>query len=322
MKKIISISLFLATVMLIMPLTAMTNMSEGTKAAVSAKAEEITDSITPSDEFKVYDPSSEKITVLSSEDYIFGVVAAEMPALYEVEALKAQAVAAYTFACARKSANSDKQYDITADPTTDQCYISESTASDKWGDKAEEYTSKIKAAVKETAGYAVTYNGSLITAVYHAVSTGKTESCKNVWGTDLPYLVPVESEGDRLASDYISTVTLSFEEIKKSLAEKITFPEDGTVSFSGIVRTDSGNVKSIDICNQTLSGFELRELLNLRSADFEPKITDNTVTFTVYGYGHGVGMSQNGANYMAKLGYDFKSILTHYYTDCKVEKLS
>lgn len=322
MKKITVISLFLASVMLLMPLLSVKSVQDSAEIPVSAKAKKESDKISVSNKFKVYDSTAQKILALSADDYIFGVVAAEMPALYEAEALKAQAVAAYTFACVRKSENTGKEYDITTDPKADQSYISESTVREKWGESADEYAEKIRNVVKEVSGYVITYNGSPITAVYHAVSGGKTESSKNVWGTELPYLVPVESEGDKLAENYISTVTLNRDEIKQKLGEKITFPEDGALSFGGLMRTDSGNVKSIEICGQTLSGFEFRELLGLRSANFEIKEQNALFTFTVYGYGHGVGMSQNGANYMATAGSDFKAILTHYYKGCKVERLS
>ena len=321
MKKILGTAIILAAMMLLIPLSAFKEQPKVTEATAIINAEQKTDEPTQSESFKVYDPETEKITEMTAEDYIFGVVAAEMPVLYEEEALKAQAVAAYTFACCRKAENSQKEYDITTSPLTDQSYITEATACERWGKNAEIYTKKIKSVIEQTKGYMITYNGLPATAVYHAISSGKTESCKDVWGKDIPYLVPVTSEGDRLAEGYISEVVLTKRELRQLLKEKTDVNTDD-LSFGDAQRTDSGAVKEITLCGETFSGSEIRELVGLRSSNFQVNYSDKRFTFTVYGYGHGVGMSQNGANYMAKQGSTFKEILTHYYTDCKIEKVN
>ncbi len=320
MKKAIYITLIISAVMLLMPLGVIGNSnSVATMATVINNVPKAKEAKATS--FLLCNTQSGEVIELKAEDYIFGVVAAEMPALYESEALKAQAVAAYTFACCRKAENSQKSYDITDDPLTDQSYINEEKAREKWGDKADEYTDKIKGVINEVEDYMITYDGKPINAVYHAISSGKTEDCKDIWGNQLPYLKSVPSEGDKLADNYVTTKTLSTDQLKEKLSEELEFLGSPENYFGSISRTDSGTVTEITVCNKALSGSRIRSLLDLRSSNFEVSYAEENFTFTVYGYGHGVGMSQNGANYMAKQGSSFQEILKHYYTDCKVEKV-
>lgn len=324
MKKTVGIAFLITIAMLLIPLSVINN---GSSISASTSAENIPAKLPSAKEaasevFRVCDAATGKVTEMDAEEYIFGVVAAEMPALYEEEALKAQAVAAYTYACCRRAENSHKSYDITTDHTTDQSFITEKAAREKWGDNADTYVNKIKKAVEDTSGYMITCNGKPITAVYHAISSGKTEDCKNVWGRELSYLKPVVSEGDRLSPDYIEETTFTIEQIKEKLAEEVELSSDAASFFGECSRTESGTVTKIKVCSESLTGARLRSLLDLRSTNFEVKYTENSFVFTTYGYGHGVGMSQYGANYMAKQGSDFKEILTHYYTGCKVEKIS
>lgn len=325
MKKIVGIAFLLSVCMLLAPISLVTEgeaVSVVGKPSKPSKNEEVGElSEFAADSFKVCNFETGEIMTLSAEEYIFGVVAAEMPALYHSEALTAQAVAAWTFACVRRQENEGKSYDITTDNTGDQSYISRVAAKEKWGDKAEEYTAKIEAAVKKALGYMVTYNGKPITAVYHALSSGKTEDAKNVWGREIAYLKPVVSEGDRLSPNYISEQTFTFEKLKECLAEEVELKEDGEELFKIISESPSGTVTEIEVGGKSMLGARVRSLLDLRSSCFEVKRTDEGWSFTVYGYGHGVGMSQTGADYMAKQGSDFKEILTHYYKGAKVEKL-
>lgn len=318
MKKILGFTVLIAILMLLLPLGLLKPEQKviSTSAVVTDKLDTNTE-IKKSESFKVLIDG--EITEMSADDYIFGVVAAEMPALYHEEALKAQAVAAYTFACCRKAANTNNEYDITADHTVDQSFITEAKAREKWGDNAEQYIEKIKNAVKATSGLVITHNGNIITAAYHAISSGKTEDCKNVWGGERAYLKPVISEGDKLTANYISEKIFTAEELKQKLKDKVTFEGEAKSYFGKAVCTASGTVTEIPVCKKILSGFELQKALDLKSACFEVSYKDGSFTFTVYGAGHGVGMSQNGANFMAKQGSDFKEILTHYYTDCKIE---
>ena len=317
MKKVFCCSLFVLATMLILPLSVMNKPDNAAAIPTSVSADISADDSYTADTFRISD--GETVTEMTAEEYIFGVLAAEMPALYHEEALKAQAVAAYTFACYRRTENSDKAYDLTTDFNTDQSFITEEKAREKWGDKAEEYSSKLKDAVKEAENLAITYDGKPILAVYHAISSGKTEDCKNVWGSDYPYLNAVASPFDTLAPDYISKAVFSADEVKSKLSEKVAVSGEASGYFGKTERTASGTVKSIEVCGTNLSGTEIRTLFSLRSSNFEVSCKDGEFTFTVYGYGHGVGMSQYGADYMAKQGSDFKEILLHYYSGCKVE---
>ncbi len=319
MKKMMCISVIITLIMVICPLTVIKNTEVLPATAVIPDSKP--DEITASDSFRVSNTETGETKIISSKEYIFSVVAAEMPALYESEALKAQAVAAYTFACRRKAENIEKTYDITTDPSTDQGFISRVDAMERWGEKAEEYAKKIDDAVEATESLMITYKGQPISAVYHAISSGKTESCDNVWGQDLPYLKPVASEGDRLSPDYITEATFSVDQLKDKLSEITDFSGKEENFFGKCKTTESKSVTEITVCGKEVTGAKIRSLLNLRSSAFEVKYTDGQFIFTVYGYGHGVGMSQYGANYMAKQGYTFKEILSHYYTDCKIEKV-
>ena len=321
MKKIIGCAFFVLAFMLILPLSVM-KKPEAVSATAAATATIPKDNSYAAEVFRILDSETETVTEMPACEYIFGVLAAEMPALYDEEALKAQAVAAYTFACYRRIENADKNYDLTTDYKSDQSFITEEKAREKWGDKADEYCSKLKNAVNETENLAVTYDGKPILAVYHALSSGKTEDCKNVWGKEYPYLKAVASPCDTLAPDYISKAVFSAEEVKQRLSEKVGFTGEPSDYFGKTERTPSNTVTSIEVCGTKLSGAQIRSIFSLRAASFEGSLKDGEFTFTVYGYGHGVGMSQYGADYMAKQGSNYKEILLHYYSGCKVERLS
>ena len=314
MRKVFCFLVVIVTFLLLLPLTVLGQPSIQTEETAKVEA------ITPAKSFKILDTGTNEISEILYDDYIFGVVAAEMPALYEIEALKAQAVAAHTFALHRKNSNSDKEYDITNDFTVDQAFITEAAAREKWGDKADEYIEKIKTAVNETKNLALTYNGEIALSVYHAISFGKTEDCQNVWGGSRPYLVSVSSIGDKLSPNYISTKAVTFAEFKSAFSE-LTLTDNPADYFKSPQKTDAGGIKSVTVCNNEITGSEIRKRLDLQSACFEVKYENDAFQFTVYGYGHGVGMSQNGANYMAQQGADFKEILCHYYQGCKIEAI-
>lgn len=320
MKKTLLAGLLAPALMLMLPLAAL-NKPE-TAVAVGAKAEPPPTADVREDTFKIYDKENNKVTKMTAEEYIFGVTAAEMPALYHEEALKAQAVAAYTFALYRREENADKDYDITTDHAADQSFITEEKARERWGDKADEYTEKLKKAISEVKGLAITYDEKPILAVYHAISSGKTENCKDIWGNDPPYLKAVDSSFDRLCPKYISKQAFSKEDFCKKLSDKVAFSGKTGEYLKITERTESGTVKTVDICGKKLSGAEIRSVFSLRSSNFEISYNDGEFTFTVYGYGHGVGMSQYGADCMAKQGSDFKEILTHYYSGCRVDKFT
>ncbi len=321
MKKAVVISFLMSVIMLILPLCVIGKeidaKKETTKIPTAAVAEK---NAVLKSEFKVFDKESEKIITISQVDYIFGVVAAEMPALYAPEALKAQAVAAYTFAYTKSLANKDKDYDITTDFTIDQAYISREKARQRWGSSADMYEAKIDNAVKSVIGEIITYNNKPITAVYHAISSGKTEKAEDIWGSRVAYLQSVDSSWDKKSDNYKSSVTFTIDEVKEKL---LVGDFDGKKSaiIGKAEKTDGGSVKTIKLFGKSFTGAEIRERLDLRSSNFTVKIKDDKMVFTVIGYGHGVGMSQNGADFMAKDGKTYRQILTHYYKGVKIETL-
>ncbi len=320
MKKILGFAVIIICTLLLLPLTSLKSTSNKAIATVSP-IKDTMDTAKKQETFMLCNTSTNDVKEISTQEYIFGVVAAEMPALYEEEALKAQAVAAYTFACYRKNKNIDKDYDITDDHLSDQSFITLEEATARWGDNAQVYTEKINKAISEVQDYMITYNDEPILAVYHAISFGNTEDSKNVWGGDYPYLKSVESYGDKLSEGYISTLTVPEEKFKETLSSKVEFIGSPQDFLGKINRTDAGGVKDIKICGNEVTGSQIRELFGLRSSNFEIEYKDGNFNFTVYGYGHSVGLSQNGADYMAKQGSDFKEILNHYYKNCKIEKI-
>lgn len=316
MKKIFLISTVLLAILLLLPLSVLEDSQKTVSALTTPTAAIVDEPVTnPPETFKVLISATNEIKEMPVEDYLFGVVAGEMPALYEEEALKAQAVCAYTFALWRQKGNSDKNYDISDDYTTDQCYITAEIAREKWGSKANEYERKIRNAIAKVKNERLTYNGEIILSVYHAVSSGTTESAKNVWGKDYPYLQAVSSIGDKLANNYISSADLTAEQVCSKLSVNQNESANG---FTDFTRTASGTVKTVKFGGKEFKGSQIREAFDLKSSNFEVALKDNSYTFTVYGYGHGVGMSQNGANYMAQQGSSYEEILKHYYTGCQI----
>lgn len=263
----------------------------------------------------------DRVENIEETDYICSVVAAEMPASYESEALKAQAVAAYTYACFKRNSRQNEKYDVTASSQSDQAYITMEDVRKRWGDKADEYEKKIRSAVESVIGYKITYNGAPIFAAFHAISSGKTETGKNVWGVGYEYLTSVESIGDLIAEGYLSSVTFTEDEFKKKAETlEITLTGDASKWLGEAKRTDTGMVSEYTLGGKTVKGTDVRKAFGLRSANFDLAFADGKFTFTVRGYGHGVGMSQNGANYMARQGSTFLEILSWYYPECKLEK--
>lgn len=319
MKNIyVIISLILIFFMLLLPLLSLkgeesTGKEENAVITFGGLEDEST-------QVSVLMSDTQKIEKMDINDYIFGVVAAEMPALYEKEALKAQAVAAYTYTLNRAQQNSDKPYDITDSPATDQCYISKEKAQEKWGENAAEYEEKIKGAISEVEGEYIAYNKKPILALYHAISGGKTESCKAVFGQDLPYLTVCDSIGDLTAKGYLQTVEFTAAELKEKLANKVSLSSDEGEWIGEIKHRDNGYTESIKICGKSLTGTEFRSALSLRSANFDAEYKNGKFVFTTRGYGHGVGMSQAGAQHLAKQGGTYKEILLWYYKDCEIVK--
>ncbi len=252
---------------------------------------------------------------LELEEYIVGVVAGEMPALFHMEALKAQAVASRTYALYRKKEANGK-YDLTS-TTSNQVYLSVDDMKEKWKSKYDEYKARIQEAVNKTKGEVITYNKEIIDALYFSMSAGKTQDVKSVFKEELDYLKSTESIYDNeTLNGYKVEKEISVEDFIRTLSLNCIYQKIDTITYN-----ESGYVKELIICNQTFSGNEFRKKLGLRSANFKININDK-ILITTYGYGHGVGMSQYGANGYAKAGYSYQEILKHYYTGVEIKKIN
>ena len=263
------------------------------------------------------------VLTLGLDQYLWRVVAAEMPASFELEALKAQAAAARTYTLSKLGRTVEKHpdADVCTDITCCQAYIDPDQAAANWGDNAAVYTAKITSAVSETDGMAVLYDGQPIQAVFFSSAAGRTVDAVEVWGNSVPYLTGVDSpEGDEVPN-YHSTVTFTPEEFKSKLLAQ--YPDadlsgDPAGWFQNTVPNSAGGVEQVDVGGVTVSGGALRTLLGLRSTSFTVTAGSQGVTFSVTGYGHGVGMSQYGANALAKQGKTYDEILKWYYTGVEV----
>ena len=256
------------------------------------------------------------VSEISVSDYLTGVVAAEMPVSFEPEALKAQSVAARSYL--QRAINSPKHEgaDICADSGCCQAYLSPARLRSSWGDKYEKYIQKISDAVRATDGEYLSYDGAPALAAFHSSSDGATEDASAIW-SDVPYLKSVSSPetGDSVPN-FISTVEcseLDFRDTILYLRPEADMTGDASAWVGRTEHSASGRVASVVIGNVRFTGSELRTLFKLRSTDFELSHADGRFTFTVHGYGHGVGMSQYGANVLAKSGVDYRDILAHYY---------
>ena len=266
-----------------------------------------------------------QVEELNIDEYLYGVVSSEMPASFELEALKAQAAVARTYTIYQIIHNSEKHEnaDICDDFNCCQAWISKEERLAKWeAEEAESNWNKIVEAVDSTKGKIVTYNGEPINAFFHANSGGVTESSLNIWGgIDYPYLKSVETAGEEGYTQYASQVVLNHQELLSKIKTKY---EDCTIDFSQqdyiqiIEYTTSGRVKTIKFGNKEIAGTEARTLLGLKSTNFTFSMDGENVTFTVTGYGHGVGMSQTGADALSKAGSNYEAIIKHFYTDVEI----
>lgn len=288
------------------------------------KPEEKNDSI----KIKLIHSDSGTVEELSLDEYLYGVVSAEMPASYETEALKAQAIVARTYTIYQIKHNSQKHEnaDICDNYACCQAWISKEERFTKWKqEEAEQNWNKIVDCVNSTTNKIVTYNGEPINAFFHSNSGGITESSVNVWGgIDYPYLKAVETAGEDGYTQFASQVQLKKDELLKKLKEtysdcEIDFSKEDCVKI--IDYTTSGRVKTIKFGNKEIAGTEARKILGLKSTNFIVEIGENEITFSVKGNGHGVGMSQTGADSMAKSGANYEEIIKHFYTNVEITEL-
>lgn len=270
-----------------------------------------------------------KIDEIGLEDYVVGVIAAEMPASFELEALKAQAVAARTYGLAHleqfggDSSPGAKGANLT-DTTDCQVYISKEDRFKNWSsDKCEEYWNKILEAVYSTSGQVLTYEGKLVMRPYYfSTSSGYTEDAVDVFNVNVSYLKSVKSDGEECSSKYITEKIISHTEFASVINSKYS---DANIDRNNLKRevliekrSKAGVVKNIRLGKVTLTGADVRIIFSLTSSNFDIEINNSNIKITCYGYGHGVGMSQFGANARAKEGMSYIEILKHYYTGTEI----
>ena len=315
MKKVISVFIAIIFITLLLPLAIVYLFG------IDGKEEkESMDSV------KVFVSDENRTEEMDVNEYLKRVVSAEMPVDFEEEALKAQAVAARTYLYSHIEAFQNGNFSdghpdapICTDSTHCQAYITEEKRRESWGEIADANWRKISGAVMDTDGEIMTYNGEIISALFHSSSAGATEAAADVWGSDVPYLQSVASVGDDRAPSFLSSVTISEDEFKHMIDKNVSGTNWTGELFSNINRSEAGGIITLDVGGVNIKGTELRSIFSLRSTTIDLKQENGDVIMNVKGYGHGVGMSQYGANYLASQGEKYDAILKTYYTGVEIE---
>ncbi|MDD4282924.1 MAG: stage II sporulation protein D [Bacilli bacterium] len=259
-----------------------------------------------------------KIDLVPFEEYITGVLAGEMPITFNMEALKAQTVAARSYVMKKMAYNKDKDYDVV-DTIMNQVYLDDEYLQSVWKDDYDTKISKIRQAVNSTRGEYLEYKGSVVEAFFFSTSVGKTENSEDVFINEVPYLRSVDSSWEEGVSpvfyDYFNFKLIDF-------LKKLGLPESDKITQKTLKTTSTGRIKEIMINDKIFLASEVVSKLNLRSAFFTIVQSSDNVKITTKGYGHGVGMSQYGAEAMARLGYTYDQILKHYYLDVEIKKIT
>lgn len=256
-----------------------------------------------------------EIDIVPLEKYVMGVVAGEMPISFNEEALKAQAVAARSYIMYKIENNKKEKYDVV-DTVLNQVYLDDKELKKNWGDKYNDYKKKIEKVVEETAYQYITYNGKIADALFFSTSSGYTENSQEVFSSKVHYLQSVKSEWDKISPVFNEQYEFKYSDFCKKLHLDTT----SKINVKIIDKTSAGKIKKIVINNKLFTGEDIVKLFGLRTSNFTITLSDK-VLITTKGYGHGVGMSQYGAEGMARAGYKYDEILKYYYTDVKIEKI-
>ena len=262
--------------------------------------------------------STNQIEIIPLEEYIVGVLAGEMPIDFDIEALKAQAVASRTYALKRMEYNKDKEYDVV-DSVMNQVYLDDQYLHQAWGNNYVKNINKLRKVVNNTIDEYLTYDDEIIDAMFFSTSNDYTEDSGNVFNFTVPYLISVDSPWDKeVSSAYLTSKNLSLAEFY----DKLSLPYNKNLNIEIIKRSKTNRILLLKINNIEFKGTELYKILSLKSTDFTIELKGDYVTITTKGYGHGVGMSQYGALGMAKKGYTYKEILSHYYYNTTLKKIN
>lgn len=320
MKKLAVILCFYIVAILLVPYMIVRLLTVVPKTETASGRGEPIEAIT------TYAWATGEVSEINFGEYLKGVVAAEMPASFNEEALKAQAVAARSYILTRlqgyKRDGTPAEHNgaMTCDnPDHCKAWTPTDKLREQWGGDFDMYWNKISSCVEQTAGVVMTYDGALVNAVFHSTSSGSTESAKDVWGGDVPYLVSVQSQGDELSPKYSDSVTMSIEEYKNKILDE--YPEaawDGGELITNITRSSAGGIITLETGGVTIKATQFRTMFSLRSTNIEFSYDEDSITMSTKGNGHGVGMSQYGANYLASTGMGYEDILKTYYTGVDV----
>ncbi|UTR06248.1 stage II sporulation protein D [Alkalihalobacillus sp. LMS6] len=334
MKRILIVAILLIVVILLIP-AAMVSMNGSAqeekgpfkiapleKTSQSSEPKVQSEVTVPELEIDVYRSQKEEVESIPLTDYVIGVVASEMPVEYELEALKAQSLAAQTYVMAQlrldeESRNVPEEALVT-DTVNHQVFLNKEELKEKWGDAFEENWSKVEEAVLATAGQVIVYNEQPITAAFFSTSNGFTENSEDYWAQEIPYLKSVESPWDHESPRFEEEKAIPVQEFEQKLG--VTLAGDGSIGEIQ-ARTKGGRVERVQIGDKQFTGRDIREKLDLDSSDFSWFMNGNQILIQTKGWGHGVGMSQFGANGMAKEGKTYKEIIEHYYSDVTIEMM-
>ena len=313
MRRFSMLSVFVFVMMIITPLISV-------RYQRVEYAEEKSSPLEQRDVINVMASDNGFIKSVDIKEYLIGCVAGEMSVSYHVEALKAQVVASYTYV--KFISYRDKDVlggaDISDDSSVHQSYLDEAERKEKWGNDYEKNEKIISDIVNQMLYSYLSYGEMPAMTVYHNLNSGRTESAENVWGEKIPYLISVASAGDRLSPQYLTEHKVSLEEFTSILKKnKISYTDDFKIDS----RFESGCVERVDINGNAISGTDLRKMFSLKSADFDMSVNKDNVVFTCRGNGHFVGMSQYGADYMARQGATYDEILNHYYPGTRLNIL-
>ncbi|WP_227937051.1 stage II sporulation protein D [Alkalihalobacillus deserti] len=329
MKRLLIVATILCTVVLIIPTMLVLFISEPTESTTTTVRTVALEqpkqgwSYNPEDDvaIAVFRSQSEQIENVPLEKYVMGVVASEMHPNFEMEALKAQALTARTYMLKHILQPRDVQLPegaMVTDTVSHQVYRNEAELKEEWGSNYDLYMARIQEAVLSTQGQVLTFDGEPIDAAFFSTSNGYTENSEDYWQNEFPYLRSVESPWDQSSPRFSAEKIMTVSEFQQKLG--VSLPEDGSLGTIS-ERTDGGRVAKVVINGTKLSGRQVRDKLGLDSSDFQWQRQGQQITIQTRGWGHGVGMSQYGADGMAKEGKTYEDILTHYYQGIKIEGL-
>ena len=316
MKTYLLLTAVICAILTLFPLCALTISNSFHLESEEPPKVEINEVTEKKDTVSVFLVSSSKTVDVETFDYLVGAVAAEMPASFEIEALKAQAVACYSYLLWVRENSDNAEYDITSSPATHQGYLTEEEMKDKWGSKYESYKGKIEEAVSSVSGQYMTYNGEVILALFHAISPGKTQNSEEVWESPLPYIKSKSAPGDKLSPDFDSTLTVPCQKLRELFSVESHIKDSEIIDIFTL--SDSSYIKEITIADDTVTAGDLAAKLSLKSPYFTAEYKKGNYIFKVKGYGHGLGMSQYSADYMARQGSTYDEILRHFYSGIEI----